>query len=190
MLIWHQYWISVSIIYQKTFGSIDKMNTGQMIMTLGAMMLLATIMLRVNTANLTNESIRDSAQFGVLATSIATSIIEEAHSKAFDEKSDTTSIFDVTQLSSILGPESGETGSTFDDFDDYNGFTKRDSTMPSAVFDISCAVVYVETSNILGSTTNRTWNKKLIVTITRPVSADSSVLAFKTSSIFSYWHFR
>ncbi len=114
-------------------------------MTLGAMMLLATIMLRVNTANLTNESIRDDAQFGVLATSIATSIIEEAHSKAFDEKSDTTSIFDVTQLSSILGPESGESGSTFDDFDDYNGFTKRDSTMPSSVFDISCAVVYVET---------------------------------------------
>jgi len=159
-------------------------------MTLGAMMLLSTIMLRVNTANLTNESIRDDAQFGVLATSLATSIIEEAQSKAFDEKSDTMNVTALTQLTSVLGPETGETEDTFDDFDDYNGFTKRDSTMPSATFDISCQVVYVEPGNITGSTSNRTWNKKLIVTITRPVSADSSVLALRTASIFSYWYFR
>jgi len=166
------------------------MNTGQMIMTLGAMLLLAAIMLRVNTANLTNESIRDDAQYGVLATSIATSIIEEAQSKAFDENTDTMNVTLNTQLTSVLGPETGETENTFDDFDDYNGLTKRDSTMPSATFDISCQVVYVEPDNILGSTTDRTWNKKLIVTITRPVAADSSVLALRTSSIFSYWYFR
>jgi len=159
-------------------------------MTLGAMMLLSVIMLRVNTANLTNESIRDDAQYGVLANSIATSIIEEAQSKAFDEKTDTTNVTALTQLSSVLGPETGETEVTFDDFDDYNGFTKRDSTMPSAIFDISCQVVYVTPNNIEGSTTNRTWNKKIIVTITRPVAADSSMLALKTSSIFSYWYFR
>ena len=166
------------------------MNTGQMIMTLGAMLLLAAIMLRVNTANLTNESIRDDAQYGVLATSIATSIIEEAQSKAFDENTDTMNVTALTQLTSVLGAETGETENTFDDFDDYNGLTKRDSTMPSATFDISCQVVYVLPDNIGGSTSNRTWNKKLIVTITRPVAADSSVLALRTSSIFSYWYFR
>jgi hypothetical protein len=166
------------------------MNTGQMIMALGAMLLLSVIMLRVNTANLTNETIRDDAQYGVLATSIATSIIEEAQSKAFDEKTDTMNVTALTQLTSVLGPETGETESTFDDFDDYNNFTKRDSTMPSAIFDISCQVVYVEPGNIEGSTSNRTWNKKLIVTITRPISADSSVLALRTASIFSYWYFR
>lgn len=159
-------------------------------MTLGAMLLLAAIMLRVNTANLTNESIRDDAQYGVLATSIATSIIEEAQSKAFDENTDTMNVTALTQLTSVLGAETGETENTFDDFDDYNGLTKRDSTMPSATFDISCQVVYVLPDNIGGSTSNRTWNKKLIVTITRPVAADSSVLALRTSSIFSYWYFR
>jgi len=159
-------------------------------MTLGAMLLLSIIMLRVNTSNLTNETIRDEAQYGVLATSIATSIIEEAQSKAFDEKTDTMNVTALTQLTSVLGPETGETESTFDDFDDYNNFTKRDSTMPSATFDISCEVVYVEPGNIEGSTSNRTWNKKLIVTITRPIAADSSVLVLRTSSIFSYWYFR
>ena len=166
------------------------MNTGQMIMTMGAMILLSTIVLRVNTLNLTNESIRDQAQYGVLATSIATSIIEAAQSKSFDEKTDSNSVSLLTELSTVLGPESGEIESTFNDFDDYNGFTKRDSTMPSTIFDIACQVVYITPDNIEGSTTNRTWNKKLIVTITRPISADSSEIALRTSSIFSYWYFR
>jgi len=155
-------------------------------MTMGAMILLSTIVLRVNTLNLTNESIRDQAQYGVLATSIATSIIEAAQSKAFDEKTDSNSVSLLTELSTILGPESGETESTFDDFDDYNGFTKRDSTMPSAIFDISCKVVYVQSNNIEGSTTDRTWHKKINVTISSPFSPDT----VRTSSIFSYWFFR
>lgn len=162
------------------------MNTGQMIMTIGAMILLSTIMLRVNTANLTNETIRDQAQYGVLATSIATSIIEEAQSKAFDEKTDTTSVSSFSELSAVLGFESGETYSTFDDFDDYNGYTRRDSTMPSAIFDIACEVVYVNSNNVEGYTTDRTWHKKINVTISTPFSPDT----FQTSSIFSYWYFR
>lgn len=155
-------------------------------MVIGAMMLLSAIVLRVNTTNLNNETIRDQAQYGVLATSIATSIIEEAQSKAFDQHTDTNSVSLLTQLSSTLGPEIGETEQTFNDFDDYNGFTKRDSTMPSAIFDIKCQVVYVDPSNIEGSTSSRTWHKKINVTITSPFSPDS----FKTSSIFSYWYFR
>lgn len=162
------------------------MNTGQMIMVIGAMMLLSAIVLRVNSGNLNNESIRDQAQYAVLATSIATSIIEEAQSKAFDQFTDTNSVSVLTQLSSVLGPETGESEDTFNDFDDYNGFTNRDSTMPSAIFDIKCQVVYVDPSNILGSTASRTWHKKINVTITSPFSPDT----FKTSSIFSYWYFR
>jgi hypothetical protein len=164
----------------------DQMNTGQMILTMGAMVLLATIMLRVNTNNLTNESVRDQAQYGVLATSIATSIIEEAQSKSFDENTDTNSVSSLTSLSSVLGPEAGETYLTFDDFDDYDGFTKRDSSMPSAIFDIACEVVYVNSYDVQGSTTSRTWHKKMNVTISSPFSPDT----FRTASIFSYWYFR
>jgi MSHA pilin protein MshD len=162
------------------------MNTGQMIMTMGAMILLSTIVLRVNTLNLTNESIRDQAQYGVLATSIATSIIETAQSKAFDESTDSNSVSSLTELSTLLGPESGETETTFNDFDDYNGFTKRDSTMPSAIFDISCQVVYVASNNVEGYSSIRTWHKKINVTISSPFTPDT----LRTSSIFSYWYFR
>jgi hypothetical protein len=162
------------------------MNTGQTMMTMCAMMLLSAIMLRVNTSNLSNESVRDQAQYGVLATSIATSIIEEAQSKSFDHNTDTNSVKLLTQLSSILGPEGGETEETFNDFDDYDGFTRRDSTMPSAIFDIACEVVYISSSNIEGFSTSRTWHKKMNVIISSPFSPDT----FRTSSIFSYWFFR
>ena len=158
-------------------------------MTMGAMILLSTIILRVNTTNLTNESVRDQAQYGVLATSIATSIIEEAQSKAFDAKTDTNSVSTVLGLTSslLLGPESGETAdSLFNDFDDFDGYTKRDSTMPSAIFDISCQVVYVTPDNLEGSSLAQTWHKKINITITSPFSPDT----FRTSSIYSYWFFR
>jgi hypothetical protein len=162
------------------------MNTGQMIMAIGAMMLLSGIVLRVNTSNMNNESIRDQAQYGVLATSIATSIIEEAQSKAFDHHTDTNSVSLLTQLSSVLGPEAGETPDTYNDFDDFNGLARRDSSMPSAIFDIVCEVVYVDPNNIQGFTPSRTWHKKINVTISSPFSPDT----IKTSSIFSYWYFR
>ena len=157
-------------------------------MSMGAMVLLSTITLRVNTSNLMNGTIRDEAQYGVLATSIATSIIEEATSKSFDESSDSTSVSSLNELTlaGILGPESGETDSTFDDFDDYNGFTKRDSTMPSAIFDVSCEVVYIHKSNLKVKSNSQQWHKKINVTVSSPFSQDT----FKTSSIFSYWHFR
>jgi hypothetical protein len=163
------------------------MNTGQTMMTMGAMILLSAIVLRVNTSNLNNEAVRDQAQYGVLATSIATSIIEEAQSKSFDHNTDTNSVTLLSQLSSVLGPESGETEETFNDFDDYHGFTKRDSTMPSAIFDIACEVVYVTPNNIEGFSNNRTWHKKITVTITSPFAPADT---FRTSSIFSYWYFR
>jgi hypothetical protein len=162
------------------------MNTGQTMMTMCAMMLLSAIMLRVNTSNLSNESVRDQAQYGVLATSIATSIIEDAQSKSFDHNTDTNSVKLLTDLSSVLGPEGAETEATFNDFDDYDGFTRRDSTMPSAIFDIACEVVYVSSIDIEGFSNNRTWHKKMNVIISSPFSPDT----FRTSSIFSYWFFR
>ena len=157
-------------------------------MTMGAMVLLSTITLRVNTNNLMNETVRDQAQYGVLATSIATSMIEEATSKSFDERTDSNSVTALSEITPVgsLGPESGETYDLFNDFDDYNGFTKRDSTMPSAVFDIICEVVYVESNKINQISSKTTWHKKINITVSSPFSQDT----FYTSSIYSYWYFR
>ena len=162
------------------------MNTGQMILTIGAMILLSTIMLRVNTLNLDTDSVRAEAQFGVLATSIATSIIEEAKGLAFDEASVSSNVDNLNDLSPVLGKESGETRPDFDDFDDFNNYFEVDSTMPSAVFDINCSVEYVDVPDVDIQSATKTWNKKITVM----VSSKSMKDTIRISSIYSYWYFR
>jgi MSHA pilin protein MshD len=164
------------------------MNTGQMMLVIGAMLLLSTITLRVNTNNLMNATMRDEAQFGILATSLATSLIEEASSKAFDNITDTTSVSSTNALTEVsdLGPDGIETYDTFNDFDDYKGYTRDDTTMQSAPFHIDCDVYYVSSSNVEITSSVKTWHKKITVKVTSDFMNDT----IETSSIFSYWTFR
>jgi len=85
------------------------MGTGQMMLTIGAMILLATIMLRINTGNLTVGSsvIEDKIHF--IALSFAEGKINEALSKQFDNTPQSPSL--------VLGPENTDTGKN--DIDDY-----------------------------------------------------------------------
>ncbi|MCH7774269.1 MAG: hypothetical protein IH784_07665 [Bacteroidetes bacterium] len=164
------------------------MNTGQMFLTIGALVLLSTLMLRINTNNLQTDTIRAEAQYTVLATSIITSIMEKAKSLAFDATTDTNTVTTTSQLTpaSSLGPGGGETYDTFNDFDDFNGYTKVDSTMPSAVFDIYCEVYYIQKSNLKDKYNSRTWHKKITVQVSSPFMQDT----IKQSTIYSYWYFR
>jgi len=170
------------------------MNTGQLILTMGGMFLLALLVLRVNNNFLRTSDIMYSTKYGVLAISLATSIIEEASGKKFDANTDTTSIDDVADLTAPtgLGPKYGEIYPFFNDFDDFNRFTKTDSTLPSAKFDIKCRVVYVEPSgNKIIEVNKRTWFKKLDVFVTSKSMKSGSVQdTVKLSTVFSYWFAR
>ena len=163
------------------------MNTGEMLLTIGAMILLSTLILRVNNNFAGNTSTVYNSKFAILASSVGASVIEEAMGKSFDENSVNAPVSSLNDLTTPakLGPESGESYSNFDDIDDYNGYTKVDSTMPSAVFKIVCSVSYVgpTTPNINSSTS--TWTKKISVTVTS-ISMKDTV---RLSSLFSYWVF-
>lgn len=63
------------------------MNTGQSLFTIGALLLLSLTVLRVNNSILVTDNILQDSKLGVLATSVATSVMEEASKKAFDESS-------------------------------------------------------------------------------------------------------
>ncbi len=183
------------------------MNTGQMLITIGALVLLALVIMRVNTGFLnTGVSVMET-KFNVMAVSLGTSLIEEANSKAFDESTDTTSIATTTPLKAYnqLGPESGENYPNYNDFDDYNNYNRLvladtvltipsgvetvlvDSTFRSANFRLDCQVDYVTVSlNTIASTTSKTWNKRLRVTVTSPSMRDT----VRLQTVFSYWYFR
>jgi len=181
--------------------------------TIFALLLLSTIILRVNSNFLyTSGSLIDS-KLGVLAVSLATSMIEQANSLSFDENTDTSAVSVKASLSETLGPDSGEFafpadsvinwdslsndvinlfGSkkvNFDDFDDFDGFTVNtlgDSTFNSAEYNISCSVDYITEGNPNQITNQQSWHKKISVTVSSPSLTDT----IRMSSIYSYWFYR
>jgi len=161
------------------------MNTGQMLITMAALMLLSLVVLRVNKGFLSTNTVMMESKFGVLGVSLATSMIEEANGKAFDQNTDSNTVTSTTMLSS-LGPESGEVYPNYNDFDDFNGLVKIDSTLPSAIFKIACNVDYVNPANPEVASGSKTWHKKITVTVTSESMEDT----VKMSTIYSYFYFR
>ncbi len=169
------------------------MNTGQSLLTIGAMLLLSVTVLRVNNNILGTNSILMDSKFGVLAISLGTSIIEEANKKAFDLAGSDSSIASIDLLTApgAMGPAFGEVYPDFNDFDDFNGFKDTITNLPSAEFRISCKVYYVEPENPDVKVNFRTWHKKIDVAITSPnIGSNERRDTVRLSSVFSYWYFR
>lgn len=176
------------------------MNTGQTILTIVAMVLLGVNVVSINRTFLQHGVVLQQTEVGVYGISLATSLLEEAQGKAFDENSLQGLLTATTQCTPAnqLGPEAGETRTTYDDFDDYNWMTggpTNDNTVVRAdtikVQDVGTfirwsKVCYVDTSSPDTYRAYPTWNKKLTVYVTGKSSSDT----LKLSHIFSYWSFR
>ncbi len=168
------------------------MNTGQMLITVGAMVLLTLVILRVNNGFLNTNTTMMETKFDVLAVSLGTSMIEEASGKAFDQNTDTSSVSSTSSLSSI-GKDDGEVYPNFNDFDDFDGLVKivkydsSDTTFKSADFNIKCDVGYISPANpeVL-KTSPKTWHKRLNVEVT----SNSMVDTIRLTTIYSYFYFR
>jgi len=162
------------------------MNTGQLLLTTSAMVLLSLLLLRVNNGFLTTNSVMMEGKYSVLAISLGSSLLEEATGKAFDANTVENTVSSLTGLSTI-GPGYGEVYPNFNDFDDFHNLVKIDSTLPSAVFRMSCVVNFIDPSNPNGTTgTTKTWHKRMTVTVTSPSMADT----IRFSTIYSYFYYR
>jgi len=160
------------------------MNTGQMMITAGAMMLIAILVLNISSTQLTTQDSMQNSKFGILAVSLASSVLELATQKAFDQNSVHETLTSTNQLTHILGPGPGEVSpETFNDYDDFNNYTNVDSTMPSAFFTIKCTVDYVDPSKPGFITSSRSWHKMMTVTVTSAAMKD----AVKLSKVYSYF---
>jgi len=163
-----------------------------MILALGAMILLTLLITNVNKSSLYTEDTMYDSNFGITATSIGSSIIEDASRLRFDQRFyvDESTVYDPSFFTDpdSLGFESPETKNdpkTFNDFDDYNGYSGIDTTMPTAVFHFFCRVWYVN-ANALDDTANtRTFHKKIMVRVWSASMKDTIIM----SSIYSYWNF-
>ena len=105
------------------------MNTGQTLLTIGALILLSISVVSTNRNSLQHGAIINQTEISLYSVSLAQAKIEEASGKAFDtySSSDTldagAAITSLSQLSTTLGTEGGETYTNFDDIDDYNYFS-------------------------------------------------------------------
>lgn len=172
------------------------MNTGQSLFAIGALLLLSLTVLRVNNNILLTDSIMIDSKFGIIANSIATSLIESATEKFYDANTKEGPCLQ-TALTYPPNKEGGETDpSNFDDFDDFNNYTQTD-TVSSVVFYSRCRVFYVNPSpsnptSLDNTVSTRTWNKKLDVSVTWRQNGEPigfSVDTVKQSTIYSYWYF-
>lgn len=164
----------------------------QMILALGAMILLTILITNVNKNTLAVEDVMYDSNFGITATSIASSVIEDASKKRFDQVFyvDSSTVYNPSFFTPAadLGVDSGEVinePKTFNDFDDYNNYTTVDSTMPSAIFNVLCKVYYVNDNALDASTNTQTYHKKITVRVWSRSMRDTMVM----SSIYSYWNF-
>lgn len=170
------------------------MSNTQMLLALGALFLLSLIIVNTSRTTLLTEDVMYDSNFGITATSIASSIIEDASKKRFDNifYIDSSTVYNASDFTpaGALGIEAGETSTdpkTFNDFDDYDGYSTIDTTMAkqTAIFDIGCSVNYVAADNPDGISTSQTFHKKITVRVWSESMKDTIVM----SSVFSYWNF-
>jgi hypothetical protein len=179
------------------------MNTGQMMLSVGAIVLLGATILTLNRSSLQNGTMLQQTQIGLYAVSFAVSTIEEASGKAFDQNTYNNAVGLTSSLSSTMGPEAGETTTPvssikFNDFDDYNGMNRIDTVAGVDIFHTKCQVYYV--TDLLHPdlvSASNTWYKKMDVKVYNSGLADSVMKNFgvnidtvKMSYVFSYFFFR
>ena len=167
------------------------MGTGQTLLTIGAMMLLGLVILGTNRKILdTNDTVLQ-ANCGLDAVSLATSVIQEADSTAFDSSTlnGTDTLLSQLTPANALGQENGNPND-LNDFDDYNGLNgqgRLDSTVLSTgKYYWRTRVYYVGSYSDLNQNSSvPTWTKRLDVYVWNKDLPDTVVM----HSIYSYWFF-
>lgn len=165
-----------------------------MILSIGALLIFGTFLSSSNRLMIGNTQIAEQNEYYISAVSLAQAIIDEAKTKAFDQKTDTSAVAIPDSLTNPvkLGTEGTEaTGlpkpdtltsaspytatsrgyrSTyrFNDVDDYDGYTRLVNTQRAENFRIRVRVNYAIETDPDFLTMTRTYCKRMIVTVSSP----------------------
>jgi hypothetical protein len=173
------------------------MGSGHTLLTLGAFVLLSTILVNFYDMSASAGDAIGSGQDGIFLTTLTTSYIEMAQGMAFDDITDTMHVplADIMSLTTpaLLGPETGEdTLSEFNDFDDFDGYSiEREAGTSNRRYRTSFVVNYVDMTDLEKILTARTFVKRLDIMTWRtfPVSQEGRVDTLKSSFVMGYFHF-
>jgi hypothetical protein len=125
------------------------------ILTIGAFLILTTVLLSLYRLLGTAGDDVGNAQDMILATTLTTSYLELAQGLAFDERTDTShvAVASASTLTPVswLGRDTSAENSipAFNDFDDFNGFSiERAATGSNKRFTTTFRVWYVDMNNV------------------------------------------
>ncbi len=173
------------------------MGSGHTLFTLGAFVLLSTVLVNFYEMSASAGDAISSGQDGIFLTTITTSYIETAQGLAYDQITDTMNVGLTNSWSltapSLLGPEAGEDSiPEFNDFDDFNGLSiEKEAGTSNRRYRTEFVVSYVDMNNLETVSTARTFVKRLDIKTWRtfPVNAAGSVDTLRSSFVMGYFHF-
>jgi hypothetical protein len=164
----------------------------QMFLSIGAIILLSIGTLAMNRGFEASDRVMRSSKYAIIATSIASSLIEEATGKAFDESSTDKLVWNPADLTPAgkLGLDAGETALTRDDVDDYSGMSRSDTVAigdasKRIVYTTQCTVTYDDPASPDSPYGSQNWHKKISVTVTSPAMTDT----IRQQVLYSYFRF-
>jgi hypothetical protein len=178
----------------------------QQLLTICGIVIFTMFTLTSNSARLKQTSSSSFNEAILVAADLGQSLIEEIHSKAFDEQTVLNAIDTVIDLTSTLsiGYETGEglnnyngyakthgydESTTFDDVDDYNDFSRDYPDKLLDNFNIAVKVYYVSLDNPSIKSNVQTFAKKVDITISNPyltIDEDELMGTLKLSTIITY----
>jgi hypothetical protein len=152
------------------------MNTGQSLLSIGALFLLALVSLRFNSSVLQNTTIETENKVYLTAFSLADDLIEEIKQKAFDERTIDFQAIAADQLTLPLGFESGEVWPNFDDIDDYQNYSKPVSLPHVEDYTVTCQINYVNSAG--QNLSNQSYFKKVTIKVSSKYMSSPLYLKF------------
>ena len=154
------------------------MNTGQMMLVIGAFAMLATLALSINGTIINTMSLSLESEMAMNAHAFAQSMLDEILTKWFDEKAISTKIYnysDMTQYASF-GTNFGETVPKvlgfdltfsslvkFDDVDDYHKYKRKITNNLGWVFEVVDSIDYVKEDDPDVNSSTQTFYKRITV---------------------------
>lgn len=145
------------------------MGGAQTLLTIGALMLLSSVILSLNNAILGRGIMNYESEAILTATSLAQSLLEEVRTRSFDQQTlppNRVSNPSYLTTGGNLGTEAGEVSTgDFDDVDDYNEFGRIVATSRLGDFKGEVEVYYVQSGNLLDALNYQTYLKRIDVRV-------------------------
>ncbi|PKL84247.1 MAG: hypothetical protein CVV24_00790 [Ignavibacteriae bacterium HGW-Ignavibacteriae-3] len=159
------------------------MDNSHIFLVLGAIVLLAILVLNVNRTILSSADNALQAEAITTTTSVAQRTIDLISSKAFDNATVNAPVTNTSDLTApgLLGPDSGENVNSYNDVDDYNNYSAVISTPRLGNVGVRVNVRYVNPSQPDQIASTQTRMKRIKVLTTSVYMPDTLRLYYYSS---------